>query len=460
MARFYTILSLVIFLLCTITAEAGKPKWVKKRPSDRDFYIGIGMAYKTENSGLDYAKKARADALKEMASEIEVNVSGNSLMRQFEDNYNFRETFESEIATSAEEKLTGYEVITWENRREYWVLMKLNKEQYQHRKRLDLEMAKKKAASYLLEAREMTERLQITAALGAYFKAIEALEDHLKEDLSYRSIEGNINFGSDIIQDLRYLFSKISITPVHPNYKVSFSKTMEKPLKAIVEFYAPAGRKVPVRNFPVHYQFIQGEGLLQEKATSNPGGEVDSYIQKLESSLKKQQVEVAFDHTVLLKEENIKSPLVKFFLPEETIPAAKFNIELQKSDAWLAASETVFGQNTHQKLFSNQLKSHLNETFFNFTQTADKASYIIEVNANFTKGDIKEGNGYTVYLVFADLYISVISADTKTEIFSETITGVKGMRPGSFDYAMKEARQKLLEKFKKEVYPQLEALNF
>ncbi|WP_462318258.1 LPP20 family lipoprotein [Marinilabilia sp.] len=460
MTRLYSFLTIAVFLLSTLSAEAGKPRWVKKRPSDRNFYIGIGMAYKKESSGLDYAKKARADALKEMASEIEVNVSANSLMRQFEDNFNFRETFESEISTSAEENLAGYEVKTWENRREYWVLMKLSKEQYQRRKRLDLEMAKKKAASYLLEARRMIERMEITAALGAYFKAIESLENHLKEDLTYRSIDGNINFGSDIMQDLRYLFSKISITPVNPNYQVSFSKSMEKPLKAKVEYYSSTGRKVPVRSFPVHYKFIQGQGLLQEKATSNPGGEVNSYIQKLESSLKKQQVEVAFDHTVLLQEENIQSPLVKFFLPEETIPTARFNIELQKSNAWLTASELVFGKATPQKLFSNQLKSHLNETFFNFTQTPDNAPYIIEVNANFKKGDIKEGNGYTVYLVYADLYISVISAETKTEIFSETISGVKGMRPGSFDYALKEARQKLLERFEKEVYPQLEALNF
>ena len=461
MNKLYTLFLIVIFGLSHLPAEAAKPKWVKKRPSDREYFIGIGMAYKNEASGLDYAKKARADALKELASEIEVNVSANSLLRQFEDNYAFRETFESEIATSTAGNLTGYEVQTWENKKEYWVMMRLNKEQYRRRKQLDLEMAKKKAASFLLEARQHLENIEITAALGAYFKAIESLEDHLKEDLTYRTIDGNINLGIDIMNDLRQLFSKISVTPVNPTYKVSFSKTMEAPLTARVEYFSPAGRKVPVHNFPVRFQFTQGKGILQEKAVSDPRGEVKSYIQKLESPLKKQKVTAKFDHTALLQEENkdANSPLVGFFLPEGTVPSATFDIELQKSDAWFTAVEHVFGSPEIRQPFANQLKSELNETFFNFTPSAESASYIVETDVNFRKGEIKEGTGYTVYVVFADLYFSIISAETGTEIFSDTVTGIKGMRPGSYQYALKEAREKLLKKFREEIYPQLESLN-
>jgi hypothetical protein len=39
------------------------------------------------------------------------------------------------------------------------------------------------------------------------------------------------------------------------------------------------------------------------------------------------------------------------------------------------------------------------------------------------------------------------------------VTGIKGMRPGSYQYALKEAREKLLKKFREEIYPQLESLN-
>jgi hypothetical protein len=451
----------IILLFAGITAmQAAKPKWVKKRPSEKEYYIGIGMTYKNQNSGLDYAKKARADALREMASEIEVNVSSNSLMRKFEDNYEFRETFESEISTSAEENLVGHEVQTWENKREYWVLMRLNKNEYQRRKDLDLNMAKKRAASFLLEARQLKEKQEITASLASYFKAIESLQHHLKEDLSYRSIDGNINFGSDIMQDLRDVFAQITITPENPNYNITFSKSMESPLKVKVEYFLDSGRKIPVQNFPLHFHFSEGAGMLQEKVVTNPGGQAASYIQKLESSRKKQQVTAVFDHSVLLQEENIESPLVAFFLPKETIPSARFNIELQKSTAWFTATERILEDPAPSTPFANRLKSQLNETFFNFTLAPEQAKYQVSVNVNFRKGKIKEGNGYQVYLVFADLFISVVSTESQTEIFNGTISGIKGMRPGGYDYAMREAREKLLEQFQQEIYPQLEALNF
>ncbi len=452
---------LIVLITFSATAgEAAKPKWVKKRPSERDYYVGIGMAVKDKSEGLDYAKKARADALKEMASEIEVNISSNSLFRKFENNYDFRETYESEVATSTTNSLQGYEVKTWENKREYWVLMRLNKEEYQRRKRQDLQMAKKQAASYLFDARKHVKEKQISAALASYFKAIESLEDHVKDDLTYKSIEGNINFATDIMQDLRELFSQITITPENRDYIITFSKNMETPLKAGVKYYPPGGPEVPVKNFPVKFEFIRGSGILQKKGTTNPGGIVSNYIQRLESSRKQQEVMVSFDHTVLLKDENIESPLISFFLPEENIPKTRFNIELQKSKAWFTATETVFGSNNRQHVFSNNLKSRLNETFFNFTHAPQDAEYIVEIKANFKRGEVREGEGYTVYLVFADLYMTISSTKTQTEIFNTVISEVKGMRPGSYDYALKEAREKLLKRFREEVYPQLESANF
>jgi hypothetical protein len=460
MARRISYLTIILLFAGFTALQAAKPKWVKKRPSEKEYYIGIGMAHKNQASGLDYAKKARADALREMTSEIEVNVSSNSLLRQFEDNYEFQETFESEISTSAEENLTGYEVQTWENKREYWVLMRLNKNKYQRRKDLDLNMAKKRAASFLLEARQLREKQEITASLAAYFKAIESLQHHLKDDLTYRSIDGNINFGSDIIQDLRNIFAQISITPENPDYNISFSKSMESPLKLKVEYYLRSGRKIPVHNFPLHFYFSEGGGILQEKVVTNHGGEAGSYIQKLESSRKKQQVTATFDQSVLLQKENIESPLVAFFLPKETIPRARFNIELQKATAWFSARENALDNPTPSTAFCNRLKSQLNETYFNFTQDPEIAKYQVAVKVNFRRGEVKKGNGYEVYLVFADLFISVLSTESQTEIFNGTISGIKGMRPGSYDYALREASENLLEQFKKEIYPQLEALNF
>jgi len=460
MPRFYTFFFIIIMAFTAFTAEATKPKWVRKRPSERDYYIGIGMAEKKEFEGLNYAKKARADALKELASEIEINISSNSLLKQFENNYEFRQTYESEINTSVKENISGYNIQTWENKNEYWVMMRLDKEEYQRRKRFELKKAKQKAASHFREARESLQERRITSALASYFKAIEALENHVQSDLTYQSVDGKINFGTDIMQDLRDVFSRIAISPQNPNYHISFSQNMESPLQTKTEYFSSEGKKFPVKNFPVQFRFTQGGGILTEKSTTNEEGVASSYIQKLQSSLKKQRVEATFDHTALLREENIKSPLISFFLPDEAIPSAIFNIELQKSNAWFEASELIYGEKSNRAPFASQLKSKLNETYFNFTDTPQKAEYIVKTDVTFSKGEVKKGNGYSVYLVFADLYFSVSEAESGTEIFNDTVSKVKGMRAGNYNSALKEARTKLLERFRKDIYPQLEKLNF
>ncbi len=453
------ILLLVLAFAIPDTADAAKPRWVKKRPSGKDYYVGMGMAYKAGDQGRDYARQARSKALKELASEIEVSVSANSLLQQFEDNYAFRETFRSETATAVEQNLKGYEVQTWENKREYWVMLRLNKADYNRRKQQDLEMAKKTAASWLNNARQHLEEQDVTNALASYFKAIQALENHLEEDLTHRTAQGTIHFGTDIMKELQALFSKITITPDRPVHSVEFSKNLELPLILKVLYLNGEGRAVPVKSFPLEFRFSMGEGLLQGQPVTNPNGEARCYIQKLISRRKKQEVTATFDYSSFLKRENVNSPLVSFFIPAETVPRASISIELSKAKAELTANETIFESSSSTAPFTNQLKSELNNLFFNFSSQPGEAEYQVKLNAIFKKGEVKKGIGYSVYLVYADLYFSIVSTQNKTEIFNEAILNEKGMRPGSYDYALKEARQKLLDRFNGEIVPKLEVLD-
>ncbi len=436
-------------------ADAAKPKWVKKRPSEKDYYTGMGMAYKTGQQSHDYARQARSKAFKELASEIEVTVSAHSLLRQFEDNYAFQETFRSETATSIEQNLKGYEVQTWENKREYWVMLRLSKADYLRKKQQDLEMAKRTAASWLNSAHQHLQEQEVTPALASYFKAIQALEHHLDEDLTFRNAGETVNFGTLIMQELQDLFSKITITPQRPDHFVEFSKNMELPLIINVRYL----NHVPVKDFPLKFGFSMGEGLLQNQPATNAEGEAHCYIQKLVSRRKKQEVTATFDYSSLLKRENVNSPLVAFFIPLENVPRAGISIELGKTKAEFTAHETIFESLAFDAPFANQLKSELNDLFFNFSSQPGDAEYLVKLNTIFKKGEIKTGAGYTVYLVYADLYLSIISTQNNTEIFNEAILNEKGMRPGSYDYALKEARQKLLERFNREIVPKMEVID-
>ena len=69
------LIAFLALLLLPFNAEAKKkPDWVKQRPGDQSFYIGIAMVPKV-GSAVDYRQSARGTALKLMSSEIKVNIS-------------------------------------------------------------------------------------------------------------------------------------------------------------------------------------------------------------------------------------------------------------------------------------------------------------------------------------------------------------------------------------------------
>lgn len=414
-----------------------------KNPGDRD---------------LQYARDARSKALTEMSSEIKVTISSNSLLQQFEKNNLFREEFESKIYTSVLQTLEGYEVITWENKKEYWVMVRLSKEKYELRRRQKLDQAKMLAASFVHSARQAAERGEVAQAISNYFKAVTALQDHLGEDLTHRTVNGTINYGVDILNDLRTLYRQIAFRPQKPSYMLEFSRSLQDPLSVQVVLNRN-GDEIPVQGLPVAFTFSRGEGVLLPQAFTDLSGYVQCAISRLISKRKQQEVTACLDLSAILKIENLDSPLLPYFFPGEDLPCTRFGIELKKAKAFLELDELVFGQTDKSLPFGNIIRADLNENFFAFTNNEDDAEYIVKLSLRFRKGDERQGSGYAVYLVYADLHLSIISAQSQAEIFSDGFLELRGMRPGSFDHALKEAREKVLAKFRSDILPKLEEVD-
>ena len=160
------ILALAFLFLLPLNADAKKkPAWVKQRPNDPAYYIGIAMVPK-QGSAVDYRESARGAALKLMSSEIQVNISSNSVLKKIETDYQYKESYESKLQASVEQTLEGYEVLTWENRKEYWVMTRLSKEKYARAKQMKLDKAKMMAGSYLSDAQKAIDNYDAYSALN------------------------------------------------------------------------------------------------------------------------------------------------------------------------------------------------------------------------------------------------------------------------------------------------------
>ncbi len=452
---------LIILSLTSLNSFAKKkPDWVKQRPNDQTFYMGIGMKPKS-GSELSYKKGARDMALKEMTSEIKVTISSNSVLHQMESNFEFKEEYEAKINTSVQETLEGYEVLTWEDKNEYWVMTRLSKDKYKRMREMKLDKAKMMASSYIADAKKALENYDAYSALHLLGKAALSLKDHLEDDLTYKSLDGTTNVGTQISTTVQDVFRRIEIVPSQRSFQIQFSKQMEVPISISATLTNDIGQKMPLANFPLEYKFTKGEGELVPQSKTFPDGTAKVSITRLISKRKTQELCACFDFNSILTEGSSEEDqkVLSIFFPAKQLPSTQIQIDVLKSTAYLISKETVFEKETTNHIFASQIRKELNESFFTFTTNKETADFIVKINTNFSEGEAKKGQGYSLYIVFADLSISISDADSEIEIFTDQLSGIKGARPGNIDYALKDVRAKLLEQFKRKIEPRIEEVD-
>ncbi|MBN2166532.1 MAG: LPP20 family lipoprotein [Marinilabiliaceae bacterium] len=453
------IYTLICLNLISVNAHAAKkPGWVKERPNDPSYYIGIGRSDKTQ-SEYKYVTQARNYALREMSSEIKVLVASNSILTQFENNYELKEEFESKVQTSVTQTLEGYEVETWEDKKEYWVMMRLSKDKYELNRRMSLNKDKKLAATYYYSANKSKENGNIFEALNFYVKAIRTISNHLEEDLTYKSIDGDINLGIDLMKGVQDAFNKVDLRPEHDLYSIKFSQQMQYPISVTVTLNNDEDDLKPLPNFPIEFEFTKGDGVLTASSNTNHNGVATCSINRLISKRRLQEVTGKFQLSSLFKNDDECFKLLKLFFPAEIIPKAIIAIEVAKSKAYIISEENVFGEVTKYGLFTNMIKSSLSDNFFTFTTDIEDAEFVVKLVSDFVAGEEKKGNGYSVYIVYGGFNISVINAQNQVEIFSDGVSSVKGMLPGGFEHALKNCREKSYSYFEKFVLSKLEQVD-
>lgn len=447
-----------LLIISTTLHAKKKPKWVKERPNNTAYFIGIGRSAKTQGE-YQYVTQARNHALKEMSSEIKVSISSNSILTQFENNYELKEEFESKVQTSVTQTLEGYEVEIWEDKKEYWVMMSLSKDKYEMNKRMALDKAKKLAATYYYNAKESCENGNIFEALSFYVKAIKTIENHIEDDLTYKNIDGDLNLGVDIYKGIQKALDQIDLSASKDIYNVRFSQQMQEPITVTATSLRENEQWMPVENLPLVFSFTKGEGTLSASSATNHKGVASCSINRLISKRRLQEITATLKLSTLFKDDDESYNLLKLFFPNESLPKALITIEVAKMKAYLIAEESVFGENSKSGSFTQMLKALLSENFFTFTPTLENADFVVRLESEFVAGEERKGNGYSVFMVYGDFSLTIIEAKKQIEIFADGVSSTKGMLPGSFEQALKDCREKAILQYQKLIEPKLEQID-
>ena len=462
MIKFLSQLSclLLIILVFTSASYAGRrpPKWVKNRPISSEYYIGVSVVSKDVDN---YMQLAKNKALQDLASQISINISSNSVLHQFEDNTSFKEEFESQVRTSLVQELEAYEfVASWNNKRgnEYWEYYRLSKKQHALLQRLKLNKAKKLAQNYFEEAKMYENKLDLIQALNYYAKSVDALKKYLDQDLSVMTFEGSINLGTEIYKRIQNIYTRTQLVPVNKTIKIEISTSVKDPFLIKANWASNEGEKELV-NLPLTFDFVTGGGLLNKNVNTDEFGYASSQLTRVTSKQKLQKVEAALDLSSILNENDEDYDLFKMFLTPDLAPKCSIILNVERLKAYMLFSEKIFGMDSQRSILKNAIKKELSENFFSFTEDKDSANVILDVKTNVTKGEIKEGRNYKVHIVYLDCFFSLTDMKSGFEIFNDAIYEVKGMKPVSYNYAVKEAYEQAVEEIHNTIIPKLNQLD-
>jgi len=416
---FFAVLSLASCSSKTEVAETPadpKPTWVQSRPTSGMYYTGIGVAQKNPNT--DYQRTARESALSDLASEIKVNVSSNSLLYTLEREYKFEQEFRETIKVTSDLDLEEFELIdTWEDADSYWVYYRLNKQSYADRQKEKKDAAQSLALDFYAKGLSAQNSMQFNTAVDSYLRGLQALE-------SFWGESNNVDFqGNEILLDnalftgLRDLLTDVRITAEN-----ELNLTWQNGFKTTAEILVTdATNNSPFEGVPLNYEYFGAYGRYRGKTATDADGRVQIAINEAEKDRTSNVLVTAVDTEFLF--EPFRSDRFMRQLTESLRSAIlKTPINYRPPGVYLDVEEKNLGEIMRTNPLSSAVKTSLLRKGFQFSDEKEGADLTVIIRSNTRKGGIEQG----FHTAFLELDLSVRNNATQERVYHVSRSDLRG----------------------------------
>jgi len=438
---YYSLLSLIF--ACGSTKQINQiddytPNWVKNYPISDDYYIGIGIANKTNNPEK-YIQIAQQNALQNLVSQIKVNISTQSVFLQMEREYGFEEEFKSNIKIKAEEHLEGYQLQgTHQKGDEYWVYYSLSKKKYTEVRQARMEEAMEQAKNLLTFT---SDKNSLKQRYIHFVKALDVLKPFLSEPLECNLDGKKVFLGSEIIARFRSFMDNFRILSLNKKVKVMVGNKLGE-LKFAVEFNKSRVEKIPL---------IFSSDFIDVKLFSKVTDENGLFIAiapKISNIESVQKIDVGLDIEKWLKEATTDSFTQKLARGVKshqiTMP-----VYVYTPLVYVESKEKYFGNLYRSQELKFAAETALKKLGFSPTGKKDDAELFMKIDANTEKGITKTGQ--KMFTAFLSMNIQVKDRNEMI-IYSEQLNKIKGIQL-SFEQANIIAYEKAQEELNKIIIP-------
>ena len=406
---------IVFFASLFLLAGDIKPSWVKTRPHSKEHYIGIAFASKSQYP-QKYRQIAKDEALRDLASEIQVNISAEFLHRIAEQGGMLEDEMRSLVKSKTQANLKGYDLVdSWEDKARYWVYYRLSKKEYTRRYKERKKKITALARDLYFKAKKSEHLKDISSALRYSVQALAVLDEFLGEPLQISYKGQNLYLQNELYASIQSNFSCLKLKPAKPIIKAKKGFGLHQPLRVKISCTA-SGNKFPVSGLPVRFSFVKGGGQLVSRAVSDENGVAVCPVSQISSSEKTQIIRVEINTRELFQGKQIP-------LKNLTIPESRFILKISAITAYMEASEENMGEKLKVRLIAPKLKKALSAKGFSFTDDVSEADYLIKINAQTREALSMLGTT----MVKADVTVSVTSLRTGEDIYENGFTTFPGM---------------------------------
>jgi hypothetical protein len=427
------------------------PSWVRTKPQMRGFYVGVGQARILPGSN-DHVQAARQIALKDLASEIQVNIASTSILARMETDFRFRESYMSEIRAKTELELENFEVYdTFENEQIYAIMYRLDRDAYWARIRARRDQALSRAWQAVLDGRDAWNNGDVPNALSRYVSGMMELEPFFDQELQFMSPEGSVDMSALLMGEISTMLSSLRLDMAPERMELMAGQsTTNSPVEITATIRTRNGERIPAHSLPLRW--ISSANTRSGASATRPiSGDRNTNSRGIAS---------ANPPTVSPEESLLLSALAEpaSWMEKTEIPAfiqtylngftrnAQCRITFRKPIIHLNALELILGNPAAFMSVTTTVQQYLEQHGFRIVRNPEEADILFEVIAETEKGTSQGG----IFIAFGRVQLTARRVADQQVIFNALLERLKGADL-SFEAAARRAFTSNREEIQKEM---------
>lgn len=413
----YIIAGLFALIACFPAFGQDMPGWVKQRPVNSLYYTGIGRAAKSDK---DHREVAKQNALKDLASEIRVEVFSNSLLHTLEKQNQVTSQFEESVCVKASEDLESFHMVgNWQNDQEYWVYYELSIMDYQEYITKRREDAIHQGYDLWVKGQEASERGELAVAVELWLKGLEKVQPVINEVLLCNHDGKEVDIARELYNSIKTVFGGVTLQSSVETIEAAAFKPVNEPVPVSLQ-----RKGMPLKQVLLKAVFLLGDGRLSSNIVTNDQGEAKVYIENISSSLPRQEIRIGIDEKLFQEQlKGVFGSLLQEVLASAPRLSIRVNIEKNTVKAYLQVDKDG------DALLQRAVREILTQNYFTIVSTPSLADMVVTLTSSSRKGEKERAGVSAVVAYYASVEVRIERREGAVVVLDYIPEEVKVLKP-------------------------------